>query len=310
MASSRKLQRLLPLRHKVIEPDVTVDLGQYVRFPDGYRPTNPSIIRCGQDLLVSVRGVAYTINERLGVVGNPDRRPSLNRCFLLSNNLTLKSDVPLLQERLDNIEDLKLFSGLGQIWGVGSLPVHDPRNANACMMTLVEFNAGLTDCRIVRLASPFGLPLEKNWAPFLANDAVHFVYSCQPALLLRYDPMTGSVAFVGSERHDCRTLKFLEGGSSGGISTTSGTVFLTHRRVVRLPRRKRIYLSRIRRLSKDFENFAAGPFFSIGQPTVQFANGMVLDEDRVLITYGEMDATARLACFSRGYFERAVFPAT
>ena len=102
---------------------------------------------------------------------------------------------------------------------------------------------------------------------------------------------------------------FLEGGSSGGIATNAGTVFLTHRRVVRLPSCRRIYLARIRRLSRDLANVAAGPFFSIGQPTIKFVNGLVLDDDRVLIGYGELDANSRLACFSRRRFERAVFPA-
>ena len=308
MASFRKLQRLLPLRHKVIEPDVTIDLGQYVTFPDGYRPTNPSMVRHGEDLLVCVRGVTYMIDDKLGVHGDP--RPSVNRCFLLNNDLTYKGAAQLPPGRLDNVEDLKLFAGLGRIWGVGSTPISRPPDVSACALTLVEFDEGLTDCRIIQLASPFGFLLEKNWAPFFANDALHFVYSCEPTLLLRYEPAIGAVVFVGSQRYDRSSLKFLEGGSSGGIETKLGTVFLTHRRVVRLPSRRRVYLSRIRRLSKDLRSFAAGPFFSIGQPTVQFANGMILNDDMVLITYGEMDATARLAGFSRSRFERAVFPAT
>jgi len=308
VANLRKLQRLLPLRHKVIEPDTKIDLGKFVTFPDGYRPTNPSVVRFGQDLLVCVRGVAYVIDEKCAAHGNADQMPSLSCLFLISNELTFKGHVQLSQTRLDNVEDLKLFGGLGRIWGVGAVPVSDPRDPAACVATLVEFDAGLTDCRLIQFASPFGFPLEKNWAPFFANDAVHFVYSCQPLMLLRYDTITGSVAFAGPQRHDPTTLKFLEGGSSGGIHAAFGEIFLTHRRVVRLPSRKRIYLSRIRVLSKDLVNLAAGPFFSIGRPTVQFANGMLLDEDRVLITYGEMDATAQLACFSRERFERKVFP--
>lgn len=242
MASFRKLQRLLPLRHKVIEPDVTIDLGQYVTFPDGYRPTNPSMVRHGEDLLVCVRGVTYMIDDKLGVHGDP--RPSVNRCFLLNNDLTYKGAAQLPPGRLDNVEDLKLFAGLGRIWGVGSTPISRPPDVSACALTLVEFDEGLTDCRIIQLASPFGFLLEKNWAPFFANDALHFVYSCEPTLLLRYEPAIGAVVFVGSQRYDRSSLKFLEGGSSGGIETKLGTVFLTHRRVVRLPSRRRVYLSK------------------------------------------------------------------
>jgi hypothetical protein len=45
----RKSRRLLPLHSKAINPDQMVDLGQYVSFPDGYRPTNPTIARYGSE---------------------------------------------------------------------------------------------------------------------------------------------------------------------------------------------------------------------------------------------------------------------
>ncbi len=43
MVSLRKLRTLLPLRHTVINPDATLDLVQYITFPDGYRASGPSM---------------------------------------------------------------------------------------------------------------------------------------------------------------------------------------------------------------------------------------------------------------------------
>jgi hypothetical protein len=138
---------------------------------------------------------------------------------------------------------------------------------------------------------------------------LHFLYSCDPPLVLRYEPVINAVTFVLSPPFGSGSLQFLEGGSSAGIPTAEGTLFLTHRRVVRLPSRQRIYLSRIRLLDHGLRSLTAGPFFSIGHPTVQFANGLLMDGDRVLISYGEMDATASVGCFSRDRFEQDVFPA-
>ena len=58
------------------------------------------------------------------------------------------------------------------------------------------------------------------------------------------------------------------------------------------------------------KSFPGGHFFSIRQPGrhIQFANGMLLEDDRVLITYGETDSAARLASFSAERFKRAAFP--
>jgi hypothetical protein len=310
VAFVRKLQRLLPLRFSVIEPEATVDLGQYVSFPSGYRPLNPSVVRYGQDLLVCVRGIGYEVHEKVGYYRNPDGLPSLNRLFLMRDNMEFVGRPTHPDSRLDGLEDLKLFSGLGRIWAVGSVPTGDLRNPHGCVIALVEFDAGLTDCRITRLQSPLGLSYEKNWAPFIADGALYFVYSCQPLLVVRYRPENSSVTFVDSRRHGQESLKFLEGGSSGGSQMPDGMAFLTHRRVVRLPSLRRIYLSRIRRLSKDLTDFAAGPFFSIGPlgRNFRFANGMLVDDDRILITYGETDSAARLACFSAGRFKRLAFP--
>jgi hypothetical protein len=307
---TRKLHRLLPLRSRSIEPDAVIDLGQYVRFPGGYRPHNPSIVRYGQNLLVCVRGVAYEAHEKFGFYRNPDGLPSLNRLFLMDNDMRFVGRPAVADDRLDGLEDLKLFGGLGRIWAVGGLPIGDPKNFSGCVITLVEFNPDLTDCRLIQVQSPLGFRFEKNWAPFVADDALHFIYSCQPLVVLRYDPESRSVSFVGPQQRDPSTLAFLEGGSSGGFTTASGTVFLTHRRVVRLPSRRRVYLCRVRCLSRDFTSFRGGQFFSIRQPGkhIQFANGMLLDDDRVLITYGETDSAARLACFSTERFRRLAFP--
>ncbi len=310
MGFTRKLHRLLPLRSGSIEPDGTIDLGQYVTFPGGYRPHNPSIARHGENLLVCVRGVAYEAHEKYGFYRNTDGRPSLNRLFLMNNDMRFVSRPALLDDRLDGLEDLKLFSALGRIWAVGGRPIGDPTNFSGCVITLVEFDPDLRDCRLIQVQSPLGFRFEKNWAPFVADGALHFIYSCQPLLVLRYNPESCSVAFVGQQPPDRSSLAFLEGGSSGGFATASGTVFLTHRRVVRVPSMRRVYLCRVRCLSHDFKSFPGGMFFSIQQPTqhIQFANGMLLEDDRVLITYGETDSAARLASFSTERFKRLAFP--
>lgn len=307
---ARKLRRLLPLRSGSIAPDATIDLGQYVSFPGGYRPHNPSIARYGDNLLVCVRGVAYEAHEKYGFYRNPDGLPSLNRLFLMDNDMRFVGRPALLEERLDGLEDLKLFSALGRIWAIGGRPIGDPTNFSGCAITLVEFDPDLADCQLVQVQSPLGFRFEKNWAPFVADGALHFIYSCQPLVVLRYNQESRTVSFVGSERPDRSALAFLEGGSSGGFTTASGTVFLTHRRVVRLPSMRRVYLCRVRCLSRDFTRFSGGMFFSIRQPSthIQFANGMLLEEDKVLITYGETDSAARLACFSTERFKQLAFP--
>ena len=151
----------------------------------------------GRTCCVCVRGVAYQAHEKYGHYRNDNDLPSLNRLFLMDNKLRFVGRPALADDRLDGLEDLKLFSALGRIWAVGCLPIGDPRNFSGTIITLVEFDPDLTACRVTQVQSPLGFRFEKNWAPFVADGALHFIYSCQPLVVLRIPPTKRCRSFRG-----------------------------------------------------------------------------------------------------------------
>jgi len=63
-----------------------------------------------------------------------------------------------------------------------------------------------------------------------------------------------------------------------------------------------VYTSQLCLVSPDLERVRRSPYFSIGDPTIQFVSGIDLTHDEVLLAYGEMDNRALVSRFDRAAF--------
>lgn len=301
----KKLQRLLPLTYRKTSPERLVDLGKMVQLPPGFFPTNPSVVKIGEDFLICVRGVNYTLEDARSMrpkfsdpaMTGANGFHTLNRFFLLGPDLVKKRDLPLLDDASINIEDIKLFTFRGEIYGIGSRVIDHAENS--CLIALIHIRSDFESTSYREISSPFGLRQEKNWSPFIHEDELYFVYSYDPLVILKYDFENGTVGFCRPEQADYppEALPFLVCGSSPGLETPEGYLFVAHRRSVRLPSLRRAYMSRLYRLNRHMSVIAGGPYFVIDRPAIQFVNGLVLDGEQVYVTYGNEDRSAHLAAF-------------
>lgn len=308
-ATWKKAQRLLPLMFKTASPQWVLDLGQMVDLPPGYFPTNPSILDVDGRFLVCVRGVNYTLDARMKpkFTGEECFR-TINKFLLMSAEFALIRTLPALDAAFSDIEDVKLFACGNEIYGTGSR-VLDP-DGKSCCMTLVKIGRDLTNTSSQDIPSPFQLRQEKNWAPFNHDGDLCFVYSYHPLIILKYRHETNSVEFWRPEHAALspRSLSFLVCGSSPGMETPNGYLFIAHRRSVRLPRLNRAYMSRIYHLDRHGTTVTGGSYFVIEEPAIQFVNGLHMDEQSVYVSYGSNDHSAHLACFRKAEFLRSLIP--
>jgi hypothetical protein len=271
-----------------------------VNFPAGFHGTNPSLVRLNGQYLVCVRGVNY-IKGRYGSAPSfsvGDRYLSANRFFLADNDLNFVRALPGLDSVFDGIEDIKLFLFDGTIMGSGSAA--DDEKAQRCI-NLLTIDPSLDGGSRSVLASPFGLDQEKNWAPFVHDSTIHFVYSFEPLVILRYDSVRHTVEPIlqSSRAFSPRKLTFLMSGSSAGIAVGNDFLFVAHRRRVWPILRREAYLSRFYRICMPDMRLSAGRYFSIGSASVQFVNGLEQEGDDFILAYGEMDHTAHISRFRK-----------
>ena len=305
----KKAQRFLPLTYKTATPRRVLDLGNMVELPPGYFPTNPSILKVEGGLLICVRGVNYRLKNTRSMAPEFTQGSmfkTLNRFFLLSDDFAVTATLPCLDEAFADVEDVKLFRCGAELYGMGSRFLD--RGDNSCHITLGHISRDFSAASFHDIPSPFGNPQEKNWSPFSRDGDLYFLYSYHPLVILRYRFESRSVEFCQPDQagYGPRALSFLVCGSSPGLETRHGYLFVAHRRSVRLPNLNRAYVSRLYHLDWRLSAVAAGSYFVIERPAIQFVNGLTANENSVFISYGTNDNSAHLACFKKDELLTAV----
>ena len=294
----KKFRRFLPLTFDRITPLHETEISHYVGLPDGFYGKNPGMVSVADGYVVCIRAVNYVYkndNVHHRVLTTGDRFRTVNRFAKLDHAFQLRHTLPALDNCFDDIEDIKLFNFNGHIMGVGSFvdPAHGGDIISIALLT-IDPQTGHGSYKLVQ--SPFKLPREKNWAPFVHDGALHFIYSFDPLIILRCDTEGGSVSFADarSASYTGDDLRFLVGGSSAGLPVPGGFLFAAHRRRVGLPRLRFNYVSRLCFLETAQMSLTLGRFFSIGPATIQFVNGLARAEDNFVFSYGQVDKSARM----------------
>jgi hypothetical protein len=238
-----------------------------------------------------------------------DRYHSINRFVLLDGRGEVVRALRDLDAAFEGAEDVRLFSFDGALWGVCSRPMSGA--ALSCGMLLMKLDADLRGAKAIPLTSPYGSSREKNWLPIIHKGMLYFVYSFEPLVVLRCDIPSGRLDFADPlyAQYSPSSFTFLLCGSASGISLDDRQLLIVHRRTVRLPRLRWIYVHRWATLNPSLTKLQFGRYFVIGgaEPG-QFVAGMNVDDDIVRLSYGRMDRYAHLAEFDRGTFMRTFVP--
>ena len=312
MSIARKIRRFAPLRFKAARPIAESDLSGKVILPPGYYPTNPSFVDTDLGRLLCIRGVNYRITHYF--TSKPtfnigDRYHSINRFVLLDGRGEVVRELLDLASAFEGAEDVRLFSFDGALWGICSRPTSGA--ALSCGMSLMKLDAGLLGAETIPLTSPYGLSREKNWLPITHEGMLYFVYSLQPLVVLRCSLPSGKLDFIDPRyaEYSPSSFPFLLSGSASGVTLDNRQLLIVHRRTVRLPRLRYLYLHRCATLDASLAKLQFGGYFVIGRAEPgQFVTGLKVEEDIVSLSYGRLDRLAHLAEFDRATFMRTFVP--
>jgi hypothetical protein len=307
----KKFRRFAPLRFEVIQPIAEIDLSREVALPKGYYPTNPSFIDTGLGLLVCIRGVNYRFaNECMltPIFTTGSIHHSVYRFVLIDHRGSVTRALPDLDAAFEGAEDVRLFSFDGNLWGICSQLRCGPGLSSG--MSLMKLDTDLRGATEIPLRSPYDFRTEKNWLPIVHQGALCFLYSVAPLVILRCDVASGTLDFLDPHyaEYPRSSFAFLSGGSASGITVANQQFLIVHRRTVRLPTLRKIYVHCCVTLSPLLDELRFGRYFVIGRAEVQFVAGMNMDDDVIRLSYGRMDRSAHLAEFDRRSFMRSLAP--
>ena len=274
-----------------------------------FRGSSPCLVPYRQGYLLNVRYVNYLIGSTGGyTTDHPDTKiVTLNQVMWLTRDLVptakaLDDSLPHTTTTIQGYEDLRLLPRAdGSLWCHAVAEVPNPEQRTIAIH-MGPYTPGLP--RPLRhFASPTGRRCEKNWALF-EDDAgtLRCVYEWSPLWLGTVTPTAVELEAPRPAPKDWAELR----GGSNGTRVGDEIWFLTHLVHHTTPR---VYYHRFVTLdATTLEPGRASVLFKFGASSIEYGLGLVVETDRVLITYSQNDATSTLLVLPRAEVEALFLP--
>ncbi|MFT4041333.1 MAG: hypothetical protein QM692_24335 [Thermomicrobiales bacterium] len=265
---------------------------------------NPSVARnpATGKLRVTVRSVNYFLTDQYTAwMDDPYPMRTINYVADVSDDLRVNK--PRAIEDADLIgpythypvlgfEDLRLFRYRDGWWAVANRANVDHRHTHQMQLLRLR-GAHIAEC--IPLTSATNEQLEKNWMPAIdpATGDLRLIYSCNPAVVLRYDHDTRTV-----EPEAIHPAPQIAAGLRGGtqaIPFDGGYLCLTHDFARRDGEYLRTYFHRWLWFAADWRIGRVSQPFFLQRLGIEFACGLVRTGKHLLISYGVWDREAWLA---------------
>lgn len=190
------------------------------------------------------------------------------------------------------IEDIRVLSHKDELYYVGTI-----FDDNKLVMTYGKYDENVAEIERNPIVSPYQRNQEKNWAMFMYNEECHFVYRWFPLEIGKV--VDGKLDIVYRRYYEnVPILKYFKGSSCGVLDEKNNVLwFLVHFHSENEFRQ--YYHAFVIMDAKTFELKAVSSPFTFEKQRVEFGMGLIVEEDRIIVSYTCFDQDARVAVFSR-----------
>jgi tetratricopeptide (TPR) repeat protein len=256
-----------------------------------FHSSSASIIPRGNGYLMNTRLVNYYINEQGKYLDCDDYIITMNQRIELTKDLKIKNSTllepPFTEKRYLGVEDIKIFEDGDNILYMGT-GQQQGGNLGMMMGTYGEDAQELT-CGFKQAYC------EKNWV-FVMCDTPHIVYQWHPLQLCKIQDTT--LELVRSIPTP-RLFKHVR-GSTCASKYKEEQWFVLHMVSYEEPRHY-YHLIAVFDLEMNLLRYSA-PFKFEGT-CIEYCLGIVVEENRVLITHSCWDRTTKIRTYDRAYIE-------
>jgi glycosyltransferase involved in cell wall biosynthesis len=260
----------------------------------------------GSGYIMNVRYVNYTIQPNGSYVFrlNDGKITTLNRCFWLRPDLRVEREhwfdaISHPDLRYQGVEDVRIFSDTnGLLHFAGT--VQDPVTQKLRMgYGLYKQDKNMLTPTIYE--SPEGRDCEKNWSFFRGADgATKIVYEWDTLKIL---DISGTLQSARSDTPGF--FRHLRGSSNGAPAGNGEIWFLTHFVEYATPRHYYHMIIVLDEATLAVKRWST-PFKFKGDP-IEYGLGLVVESDRILMTYSCWDRSATIMSIPRSVFENEFF---
>lgn len=273
---------------------------------DSFKASSPCIIPYSEGYLMNVRYVNYNLNRQHGTYSyrhDDGKIVTLNKCVLMNRDLKVLKEfwmdsVYREDTRYLGVEDVKVFAHEGELRFMGT--TQDDQGRPRIGEGPYTYKQNVLVPTVY--PSPQNNSCEKNWVYFHHKGDLKVMYQWGPMLYGalkdgRFEP----------EANIMETPKFFKDlrGSTNGCLVGDELWFLCHYVGYSTPRQ---YYHCV--VVLDAETLAVkrhSTLFKFDGEKIEYALGLVVESDRILISYSRWDSEAMLAVYDRKTFEKEVF---
>ena len=271
---------------------------------DNFTSSSPCIIPWNEGYMMNIRYVNYTINSGGGYNFKYDdgKITTLNKTVWLNRYLKILKEswfdaVHDESMRYQGIEDVKIFGHLDSLLFMGTCQHPDTGNIT---MGGGNYDLGLNKLIPVVKTSPNGRSCEKNWCYFHTGASeLRVLYEWSPLTIMNTDLSVVLVTkTVPAFFRDIR-------GSSNGCLTGDEIWFLCHMVQYSTPRHYYHLLIVLDSTTLEYKRHSI--MFKFHDDCIEYALGLVVESERILISYSRMDRTSAVLALSRATVDKELF---
>lgn len=273
-------------------------------YPERYRPMNPSIQRTedGYDVICRTNnwsqegGQNYRSRDPLdGTIRTRNFLLKYDRNFKLLSQHEIIEELPREKKPVTviGLEDCRLVNWNNAHWFTCTTYDVPKKNVSESLCKLADQPANGTYAveKFIPLQGPDPNRCEKNWLPFVKDNALHVIYLYEPFIVYKLNPENGACDLVikHDTSHDFARFR----GAAGPIEWNDGYLVLTHE-VIQTDHRH--YVHRFLYLDKDFEVKKISRPFNFRNQDIEYCGGMTIDHSgtKCIMTVGIDDKEAYL----------------
>lgn len=275
---------------------------------DNFTSSSPCILPYNDGYLLNVRYVNYYImpDGSYNFKHSDGKITTINRAYTLDKHLKVVTDkwlddVERPDLRYQGVEDVKVFQDNGQLLFLGTVE-HPQTGAITVGHGMYDMNLNLLKAEA--FMSPLGRGCEKNWCYFHdASGGRRIVYDWSP-LTIGID--SGNRMMIQTKEANVPQFFSDVRGSSNGVCVGDELWFLCHIANYTTPRTyyHLIVILDVNTLAYKKHSI----LFKFNSDCIEYALGLVVEPERILISYSRMDRTSAVLAMPRALADSVLFP--
>lgn len=264
--------------------------------------STPCIMKDNNNYIVNVRLVNFYINKKTGEYKDCEKHViTVNKYVKLDNNFNIMEEKIIEsvydQRRYMGIEDVKIFKEKDKIVFMGT----GYHKESKLGVNYGEYDIN-NELNGVEIKPSFANnACEKNWVFVDYNKQTHIIYGWYPLRICRINPNNNILNLVETKEMPLY-FKHMR-GSTNGYSYNNEIWFITHLVSYENPRH---YYHAFVVFDNELNLLRYSPPFKFEGEPIEYCLGLIVEDDRVIVTYSTWDQTSKLVCYDKKYLDKLV----